>query len=150
MGSFCACTTTPRGKRICGHDMDRVCWQRHATAPSSLEAPHAFSEVRTPRRRMERERAVGTFTVSVSLGGMLDLLNEHARLALTDTQISEGERRIARQTACLEHFSRAGHDTRETERLLGELEGHLAAWQQHRAEILSTLERQDGSVLAHS
>ncbi len=78
---------------------------------------------------------------------MLDLPHERARLALTNTQISEGERRIARQTACLEHFGRVGHDTQEAERLLGELEGQLAAWKQHRAEILGTLEGQDGSAL---
>ena len=66
---------------------------------------------------------------------MLDHLNERARLTLADCHISEGERRISRQIACLEHCRRAGHDTREAERLLRALEADLAAWQEHRAEI---------------
>lgn len=72
---------------------------------------------------------------------MLDLLNDRARLALIDTQFSEVERRLTRQTACLEHCRRAGHDTEEMERLLQELEGQLAAFEEHRAEILRSMER---------
>ena len=84
------------------------------------------------------DRAVGTSQAVASPEGMLDFPNDRARLALADYYVAEGERRITRQKACLECCRAAGHDTQQPERRLSELEGDLASWQEHRAEILRT------------
>ena len=97
-------------------------WLFHATAPGQLRLKQAF----------------GTFARLAGLVSMLDLPDQRSRLALADYHVSEGERRLSRQIACLAYCRAAGHDTDEAERRLGEIEKDLVAWQAQRADILRT------------
>ena len=72
---------------------------------------------------------------------MLDLAMEKEHLAKADRDIAEGEKRIARQTALIEHKRTAGiPGLAEAEALLGTLEDTMRIWRSHRATILRTIE----------
>jgi hypothetical protein len=78
--------------------------------------------------------------------GMLDLATEKEHLAKADSDIAEGERRIARQADLIEEMRGNGQGMAEAEHFLDTLRQTLQAWRDHRDIILSTIARLEGAA----
>jgi len=66
---------------------------------------------------------------------MADLGKEKADLAKADRDITEGEKRVAKQILEVERLRRMGHNTTEAERSLKIYRETLRVWREHRALI---------------
>lgn len=67
---------------------------------------------------------------------MFHLALERRHLAKADLDIAEGEKRITKQMIRIETMRQSGFDTAEAEKFLETLQETLAAWQEHREDIL--------------
>ncbi|MHC2334586.1 hypothetical protein [Bradyrhizobium sp. USDA 4454] len=63
------------------------------------------------------------------------LRSERVILAKAEIDIEEGWRRLRNQQDLLDWLQRAGHDTRQAERLVGLLKRTLVEWERHRSLI---------------
>ncbi len=72
---------------------------------------------------------------------MSDLAMERAHLVKAESDIGEGERRVAAQILLIERLRQDGHATGEAERLLVTFEQTLKTWKEHREAILEGIAR---------
>ncbi len=72
---------------------------------------------------------------------MQDSATEFEHLAKAERDIADGERRVTAQMLVVERLRGAGHDARESERLLLNLQQTLGAWRDHREVILRAIAR---------
>lgn len=75
---------------------------------------------------------------------MQDLAMERQHLTKADSDIAEGEERIARQVELMAGLRHKGHGAAEGERLLETLRQTLQSWRNHRETILRTIARLEG------
>ena len=78
-----------------------------------------------------------------------ELRSERAVLTKAEIDIEEGWRRLRNQQDLLDWLQKAGHDTKQAERLVDLLKQTLIEWERHRSLIVQRVAYLEERVTSH-